>query len=429
LAADSFRIIGNTARVSGTVQGGSGIDSIVGPNQVNTWNITGRGELLVSSTQFFGIENITGGTSNDLFVMESLLSSITGTIAGGSGVDTLSWASWGTPIQVNLATLQATHVGRFSSIEQVVGGTGSDLIVGPNTTTTWQIQGPNQGLAGRLQFSNFESAQGGSGNDSFRFIGASAAVTNGINGGDGLDSLTGPDLATSWHILGLGSGSLGATTFGGVENLTGGTSDDVFEVSPTGSITGALSGGTGVNTLSYANWSSDVIVNLSVATSGNATAIGGIASRIQIVLGGEGNDSLIGSLSLSTLLVGNGGNDLLQGGSGRDLLFGGSGSDQLIGASGEDLLIAGITNHDSDLSSLLLLRAEWTSTRTFASRVANIKGTGTGTRLNGNTFLDAFTVFADLDTDQLTGGLNNDWFWCNENEVTDLISTDLRDNG
>jgi Ca2+-binding RTX toxin-like protein len=111
------------------------------------------------------------------------------------------------------------------------------------------------------------------------------------------------------------------------------------------------------------------------------------------------------------------------------LLFGGSGSDQLIGASGEDLLIAGITNHDSDLSSLLLLRAEWTSTRTFASRVANIKGTGTGTRLNGNTFLDAFTVFADLDTDQLTGGLNNDWFWCNENEVTDLISTDLRDNG
>ena len=53
---------------------------------------------------------------------------------------------------------------------------------------------------------------------------------------------------------------------------------------------------------------------------------------------------------------------------------------------------------------------EWTSSRSFASRVANLRGPGTGTRLNGNTFLDASIVLNDNALDQLFGSNGQDWF-------------------
>jgi hypothetical protein len=71
--------------------------------------------------------------------------------------------------------------------------------------------------------------------------------------------------------------------------------------------------------------------------------------------------------------------------------------------------------------------AEWISTRTFAQRTANIWGNGTGTRANGETFLNSSasdaitdTVFVDSDVDTLTGGLNQDWFFASVNDLTDF---------
>jgi Ca2+-binding RTX toxin-like protein len=58
--------------------------------------------------------------------------------------------------------------------------------------------------------------------------------------------------------------------------------------------------------------------------SANASEITGLASKIQIVTGGFGDDVLTGRATLSTILVGLAGNDTVIGGSQRDLLFGGT---------------------------------------------------------------------------------------------------------
>ncbi|MFN5468276.1 MAG: hypothetical protein ACK5AM_09195, partial [Pirellulaceae bacterium] len=56
-----------------------------------------------------------------------------------------------------------------------------------------------------------------------------------------------------------------------------------------------------------------------------------------------------------------------------------------------------------------------------------IWGNGIGASANGTTFLNndsadaiADTVFADLDADTLTGGLNQDWFFADLAEITDF---------
>jgi hypothetical protein len=99
----------------------------------------------------------------------------------------------------------------------------------------------------------------------------------------------------------------------------------------------------------------------------------------------------------------------------------------LSGVDDDDLLISGTTSFDTNQEALFRIYAEWISTRTFAQRTANIWGNGTGTRANGETFLNSSasdaitdTVFADSDVDTLTGGLNQDWFFASVNDLTDF---------
>jgi hypothetical protein len=90
------------------------------------------------------------------------------------------------------------------------------------------------------------------------------------------------------------------------------------------------------------------------------------------------------------------------------------GADRLTGGSGDDLLIAGSTNYDTNDTALQAILNEWSSGRSYAARVANISGTGTGTRLNGSYFLKkgtGGTVVEDTDADKLTGASGNDWFF------------------
>jgi fibronectin-binding autotransporter adhesin len=65
--------------------------------------------------------------------------------------------------------------------------------------------------------------------------------------------------------------------------------------------------------------------------------------------------------------------------------------------------------------------AEWNSGRDYLTRVANLRGTGSGPdfagRLNGNFFLVAegpgATVFDDNAADRLSGNGGRDWFFAN----------------
>ena len=163
--------------------------------------------------------------------------------------------------------------------------------------------------------------------------------------------------------------------------------------------------------------------------------IAGDITTQTIMDGGVGNDRLEGGAGPNVLL-GAEGADRLIGDKGRDLLIGGVGADQLEGKDGDDILIGGRTIYDIDddhvaagfdeaLSAIL---AEWNSTRAYATRVANLRGTGSGPRLNGFYFLkDAVTVLDDAMADTLTGSAGEDWFFykSTQDKLTDRKSDEL----
>jgi hypothetical protein len=73
--------------------------------------------------------------------------------------------------------------------------------------------------------------------------------------------------------------------------------------------------------------------------------------------------------------------------------------------------------YDANDAAPAAIVSEWTSGRSYASRVANLSGTGSGPRNNGNDFLIASgpnaTVFDDSSVDVLNGGSGTDWFFAN----------------
>jgi len=130
------------------------------------------------------------------------------------------------------------------------------------------------------------------------------------------------------------------------------------------------------------------------------------------IYGGDGDDRLKGGAG-ADMIQGQVGHDLLVGGAGRDLLIGGLGQDRIVGNSDDDILVSGTTDHDNNPAALCAILAEWNSNRWGYERVASIYGCGSGTRLNGNYYLNDNTVHDDGERDVLTGSSGFDWFFAN----------------
>ena len=128
-----------------------------------------------------------------------------------------------------------------------------------------------------------------------------------------------------------------------------------------------------------------------------------------LLFGEAGNDELEGDDG-NDILSGGSGNDELEGDEGLDFLIGGFGADQLKGDSDGDILVGNRVTFENNPVALQFVLAEWTSNRSYSSRIANLRGTGSGTRLNGTTFLNASTVLNDNAIDTLMGSTGQDWF-------------------
>lgn len=102
-------------------------------------------------------------------------------------------------------------------------------------------------------------------------------------GGDGNDTLVGPDLDSTWEISGADAGTLNSQIrFSSVENLTGGSDADTFLFSDGAAIAGNVDGGGSEDdTLDYSAYT--LIANANLIT-GTATGTGGINS-IEAVVG------------------------------------------------------------------------------------------------------------------------------------------------
>jgi hypothetical protein len=316
-----------------SVIGGQGSDTIDGPATNTTWNVTGMNAENVAGITFTSFENLTGGAGADTFVFSNG-ASIAGSISGGGGANTLSYAAYTTPVTVNPTAGTATGTGGFNGIQSVVGGQGSDTIVGPATDTTWNITGANAGNVVGMSFASFENLTGGAGADTFVFsdgAGVSGVIAGGgganalsyaaytapvsVNlaastatgtggfsgiqsfiGGQGSDTLAGPAAGSTWNLFGANAGTVAGVTFTSLENLTGGAGADTFNFANGASESGNVTGGGGADTLNYSAYTTPVTVNLGAKT---ATGTGG-ASGFTNVIGGAGNDTLVGPTADST---------------------------------------------------------------------------------------------------------------------------------
>ena len=119
---DVFILSGGIAT---TIDGGTGDNTLVGGNQVNSWQITSTNSGSVTGVDSFtNIQNLTGGNTDDNFQFIGAQARIDGNIDGVEIVDTLDYSEFtGEEVTVNLGTNSlgtATGVGgTILSIEDV----------------------------------------------------------------------------------------------------------------------------------------------------------------------------------------------------------------------------------------------------------------------------------------------------------------------
>lgn len=294
----------------------------------------------------------------------------------------------------------------------------SGVGVSPGDVITYQIDWTNDGVmdqtvAGLASGVNVTTSYPASGNFTARAIGSKA--------GTPLDAGT-QALTVSPYLLRADSANPSQTNlyYGGTAGIDAvyfyvgpGTNDlylftaiensvplDTFQL---------LSGVTG-KVIAYGYDNIDVFVAEFVLSQqvslygggGDDVLVGGF--QADLLDGGDGDDLMLGGTESID------GNDTLLGGAGRDLLWGHLGADVLSGGGGEDLLVADAFHFTNLPAAVFAIQSEWLSSRSYAERIANIMGVGTGPRDNGNYFLQpGVTMFDDGAVDALLGGTDLDW--------------------
>ena len=245
------------------------------------------------------------------------------TLDGGDGIDTAEYSDQVGNVYVNLSGSSAA-MGTFAtvatgtaidgygtadtltSLENIRTGLGNDIVLG-NTVANRIVTN-----AGR------DSIDAGAGDDT-------------VIAGEGFDIARGGDGA-DWIDAGAGHDSV----FGdaGNDTLRGGLGND------------SLDGGTGNDTVDYSGQTQSVIVNLSSSIQSGVAAgyandgQGGIdlLTSIEAIVGGAGNDTLVGSSSAETI-DGGLGFDVIDAGGGNDTLVYDLGDISVTGGSGTDTLL------------------------------------------------------------------------------------------
>jgi Ca2+-binding RTX toxin-like protein len=284
---------------------------------------------------FSGFENAVGSANDDLFVANGA----TNNFKGGDGSDTLSYAG-STAVVVNLHTGQGADGNArgdtYESVENLIGSSFNDTFVASAAANTFTGGGGvdrvnyvhstsgvtvnlsngqgSGGFAAGDKYIGIVNATGSNHNDTF--VGNNQG--NNFQGGDGVDTVSYVNSASGVTVnlkdqWGSG-GDASSDSYSSIENAKGSAHNDTF-------ISGAgandFDGLGGVNTLSYANSTAGVNVNLATGLASGGHATGDTFVNIQNLTGSAHND----------VLTGDGNNNVLMGGTGADQFFGGGGTD------------------------------------------------------------------------------------------------------
>jgi filamentous hemagglutinin family protein len=419
---DNF-ILGTLGSVS-TIDGNAGINNLVGANTVNTINITENNSGNVNNAiAFSNIQNLTGGTNSDTFKFSDG-KSISGIINGNAGFDTLDYSAYTSPLTLNLAN--------FLNIENSIGGVANDTLIATNTVNNWNITGLNAGDVNGLTFNNFENLTGGTETDTFT-LGTDGTVAK-IDGNAGNNALVGADTNNTWNITSNNSGNVnGANFFTNIQNLTGGSIDDSFKFNNNGYISGNINGVNITDTLDYSAYTNPVTVTLGTNNQVTATGVGGTLASIENLIGGTGNNTLIGANTANTWNITENNSGDVNGVTFSDFqnLTGGGNTDNFIFSDGKN--ISGIIDGNQGFDTLDYSAYNTPVTLNLAT-VANIENSiggttaedtlsATNTVNNWNiTELNSGDVngliFTSFET--VTGGTDADTFTVNDGSVSKI---------
>jgi Ca2+-binding RTX toxin-like protein len=282
-------IINATQTVAGQPLPTSENDTINGNAGNDNISALGGDDLVNGGT---GNDTMAGGTGNDTYVVDSSADVVTE--LANQGTDLVqSSATFILSANVENLTLTGTAA---------VNGTGNNDLIG-NVIT------------------------GNSGNNILAGLGGADT----LNGAGGIDTATYAASAAGVNVslqTGIGSGGDAAgDTLLNIENLTGSNFNDTLEGTAGNNV---LDGGLGSNTVSYANATAGVTVNLSTTTAQNTIGAGtDTLLNFQNVTGSGFNDTLTGTAGINVIVAG-AGNDVITGGFDADILTGGLGNDRFV---------------------------------------------------------------------------------------------------
>jgi Ca2+-binding RTX toxin-like protein len=330
--------LGNAVDGSGATDTLSGIENVVGSDFNDT--LTGSGD----------VNSLFGGAGDDILVggtANNVVGSYSDFLYGGEGSDTVDYRDATGPggVQVNLGAGQADDdgFGRLDFIEGVENAVGSefnDTLIGSGGDNHLQGLGGddllvglggNDTLDGGTNGFDGDTMDGGVGDD-FYIVDDSSDV---IVDSGGIDTLRTTVSFTLQEGLQIEIIRYEGPAGGGVISLD--TNTDNVMISNGQGIT--MSGGGGVNTISYTGVLDAVQVDLST----NSAVIGAFTDNIlnfQNAEGGGGDDTLFGTDAAGNVLDGGAGADTMNGGNGSDTYFVDDAGDVVIESNALGLLLA-----------------------------------------------------------------------------------------
>jgi len=291
------------------ILGGNGNDTIVGPDDTQA----AAGALLPGQWQFYG------GIGND--TIDGTFSSVGLVASGGDGDDTIYGSQFDDQLFGSNGD-DGLHGGNGDDI--VSGGAGSDWLDFSYTDSSGATVVSSNGSDTLLGGDDTDYALGGLGNDLLSMgegddFGWGGAGTDQVFGGDGVDQLTGNE---NHDVISGGAGADALWGDAGNDEIYGKEDTDQIYGGPGNDV---ISGGGNTEACSPV----DDVFEIIVAGDGNDT-----------IFGGDGNDQISGGAGIDTISGGDC-RDTMWGGTGPDVFYGGAGNDYLNGESGADEIYAG----------------------------------------------------------------------------------------
>jgi Ca2+-binding RTX toxin-like protein len=439
-----------------TMDGGTGQDTLIvtGSGTVNTLFVTYAGGALtrVANGTVTGIESVTADLLGD--------------------IDVLNYNGTTAAVNVDLGAGTASGFTSIAGIENVVGGSGSDMLAGAAGVTNQLTGGSGNDTFVVHDTSDAVIEVAGGGTEEVRslaanytisdidvenlsfigagnFTGTGNAANNVITGGGGNDSLSGlggndnlqGGMGDDTLAGGDGNDLLNVQMGQGTDNVDGGIGTDTLSLTGTGlnNMLGVVFNGTaltsltgltvsnvesfaanllgGTDTLNYGATTSSVIVNLGTGSASGFTSIAGIEN----VTGGGGADLLVGTAGTINILVGAGGNDTFVvhdtgdvvnevAGGGTDSVLSFANSFTLANENVENLTFTGAGNFtgNGNLANNTITGGGGNDSLNGGAGNDTVQGGGGSDTLVGAAGNDRLTGGAGNDT--MDGGLNNDVF-------------------